>query len=107
MEIVLQNHRAHVSDGMRRKVEVMVTRTALRFRGSVKAIVRFEQDGPMRRVEVELHTSRKAPHIAVGEGRFFGPASAQALLRLAAQLRRDKAARKARTHRPPSARGRR
>jgi ribosome-associated translation inhibitor RaiA len=89
---------------MRRKVEVMVARAALRFRGTVKAEVRFEEDGRVRRVEVVLHTSHHEPLIAIGEGRFFGPASAQALARLGVQLRRGKSTRKARTRRPDARR---
>jgi ribosome-associated translation inhibitor RaiA len=102
VEIVLYNHRANVSEPMRRKVELMVARAALRFRGTVKVEVRFEEDGRVRRVEVVLHSSRHEPLIAIGEGRFFGPASAQALARLGVQLRRGKSTRKARTRRPGS-----
>ena len=106
MEIELHNHRANVSEPMRRKVELMVERAALRFRGIVKAVVRFEEDGRVRRVEVVIHTSRHEPMVAVGEGRFFGPAAVQALARLGVQLRRGKSTRTARTRRPDSRRRR-
>ncbi|MFI5310969.1 MAG: HPF/RaiA family ribosome-associated protein [Gemmatimonadales bacterium] len=103
---MLHNHRAEVSDAIRRKVELMVARAALRFRGAMKAVVRFEEDGRVRRVEVVLHLSRREPVVALGEGRFFGPASAQALARLGEQLRHGKSRRKARTRRPaPRKRG--
>jgi ribosome-associated translation inhibitor RaiA len=100
VEIVLHNHRANVSEPMRRKVELMVARAALRFRGTVKVEVRFEEDGRVRRVEVVLHSSRREPLVAIGEGRYFGPASAQALARLGVQLRQGKSRRKASTRRP-------
>lgn len=106
MEIVLHNHRADVSEPMRRKVELMVARAALRFRGVVKAVVRFEEDGRVRRVEVVLHSSRHEPLVATGEGRFFGPAAVQALARLGVQLRGGKSRRKARTRLPDPRRSR-
>lgn len=90
MEIVLKLNAAHVSDAMQRKVERMVTEAAARSPRAVDAIVRFDEDRRVRRVEVVLHAPRHAPLVAKAEGRFFGPAVAQALTRLRAQLAKEK-----------------
>ena len=90
MEIVTKINGADVSDAMRRKVERMVAKAAARLPRSVDAVVRFDEDRRVRRVEVVLHAPRHAPLVAKAEGEYFGPAVAQALARLAAQVAREK-----------------
>ncbi|MFI5310591.1 MAG: hypothetical protein ACHQQ3_05125 [Gemmatimonadales bacterium] len=107
MDIVLHNHRASISDAMGRKVVRMVERAAARFPGSIRAVVRFGKDGSVCRVEVVLHSSRHAALVAVGEARYFGPASMQALARLGAQMRSGKRLRKARARRSAARDGQR
>jgi ribosome-associated translation inhibitor RaiA len=53
----------------------------------VSAVVRFEEDGRIRRVEVEVQ-GRGRMLVAEGTGRYFGPALSAALAHLATQLRR-------------------
>jgi ribosome-associated translation inhibitor RaiA len=72
---------------MRRRVEAAVTRTAARLRRTVDAILRFEQDGPVKRVEIVLHAARQRNLVARGEGRYFGSAFTAANDRLVAQIR--------------------
>jgi ribosome-associated translation inhibitor RaiA len=97
VEILFQSHHAVVSDRMRERARRAIERLAARMRRAVDAVVRFEQDGIMRRVEIVLRTPRQRSLIARGEGRFFGPALSDAVDHLEVQARQLKSARKART----------
>lgn len=96
MEIIFQAHNAVISDNMRRRAERTVRKLSRRIARAVDAIVRFEQDGPVRRVEVMLHASGKRPLVAEGVGRNYGPALGEAIDRMESQLRRVKRTPKAR-----------
>ena len=74
MEILFQSHHAQVSDRMRERARIAVMRLAARLSRAVKAVVRFEEDGPTRRVEIVLHAPRRRAMVAEGSARFFGPA---------------------------------
>lgn len=86
MEIIFHTHHANISDAMRRRVEAAVRRRAARLNRTVDAILRFEQDGPVKRVEIVLHAPRQRDLVARGEGRFFGSAAAIAMDRLDVQI---------------------
>lgn len=86
MEIIFHTHHANISEPMRRRVETAVMRTAARLKRTVDAILRFEQDGPVKRVEIVLHAPRQRKLVARGEGRYFGPAFSAANDRLIAQI---------------------
>lgn len=86
MEIIFHAHRATVSEWMRARASRGVRKLSVRLTRAVDAVIRFEQDGPVRRVEILLHAPRQRDLIATGEARFFGPALAAALGRLQAQL---------------------
>lgn len=94
MEIIFHTHHAAVSDHMRRRTEAAVRRAALRLARAVDAIIRFEQDGPVKRVEIVLHSPRQRDLVARGEGKFFGPAFAGAMEKLTNQIRRMRASRR-------------
>ena len=94
MEIIFHTHHATISDRMRRRAEATVRRTALRLARAVDAIIRFEQDGPVKRVEIALHAPRQRELVARGEGKFFGPAFAEAMEKLTNQIRRMRAAKR-------------
>lgn len=98
MEIVFFTHHAAISDRMRRRAEQSLRKAARRARRPVDAVIRFEQDGPSRRVELVLHTANGRRYIARSEGRYFGPALSDASRRLTMQLDHGK--------RTPKARGR-
>ena len=87
MEIIFHAHHATISDSMRRRAEAGVRRIGRRTGRAVDAIIRFEQDGPVKRVEIVLHAQPKRDVIARGESRFFGLALTASLDRLAAQVR--------------------
>lgn len=86
MEIIFHSHHAAVSDRMRERAVRAVEKLAQRLTRAVDGIVRFEADGPMRRVEISLRAPRQKFFVAAGEGKFFGPALALAVERLQAQL---------------------
>lgn len=94
MEIIFHAHHANISDRMRRRAEAAVKRAAIRLARAVDAIIRFEQDGPVKRVEILLHAPRQRDLIARGEGRYFGPAFAAAMDRLIVQIQALRATRR-------------
>jgi ribosome-associated translation inhibitor RaiA len=75
---------------MRERARVAVTRLGARLARAVNAVVRFEEDGPTRRVEIVLHAPKRRAMVAEGTARFFGPALAFAIDRLEAQARQVK-----------------
>ena len=86
MDIIFHSHHAAVSDHMRRRAKRLVERAALRIPRIVEAIVRFEEDGPMRRVTVTLRAPKHHDIMGGAEGRYFGPALASAIARVLAQV---------------------
>ena len=94
MDIIFHAHHAIVSDRMRRRSEAAVRRAGLRLGKTVDAIIRFEQDGPVKRVEILVHAPRQRDLVARGQARYFGPAFAAAMQRLLAQIRPLRASRR-------------
>jgi ribosome-associated translation inhibitor RaiA len=87
VEIIFHAHHAVISDSMRRRAEAGARRAGRRAGRAVDAVIRFEQDGPVKRVEIVLHASSKRDIVARGESRFYGLALTAALDRLNAQIR--------------------
>ncbi len=79
MQIIFHSHHASVSDRLRLRAEQGVRKLASRLGGAVDAVIRFEGDGPARRVEIVMRASRHRRLIAGGEARYLGPALAQAI----------------------------
>ncbi|HEX2724065.1 MAG TPA: HPF/RaiA family ribosome-associated protein [Gemmatimonadaceae bacterium] len=102
MEIIFHTHHAVVSERMRKRAEAAVRRTALRLSRAVDAIIRFEQDGPVKRVEIVLHSPRQRDLVARGEGKFFGPAFADAMEKLTNQVRRLRSSKRTARRAPAS-----
>ena len=98
MEILFQSHHAEVSERIRERARTAVTRLGARLTRVVNAVVRFESDGPTRRVEIVLRAPKHRAVVAEGSARFFGPALTYAIDRLDAQTRQVK--------RTPKTRGR-
>ena len=88
MEIIFHAHNAPIPDRLRKRAELALQRIGRRLTRAVDAIVRFEQDGPVKRVEIVLHASRQRRIVALGEGKFYGPALTIAIERLGAQVRK-------------------
>ena len=96
MEIVFHNHDAPISDRMRRRAEVLIEKVARRAQRPVDGVVRFQQDGTVRRVELVLHTASGRRYVANAEARYFGNALMDAARRLTMQLDHTKRTPKAR-----------
>ena len=108
MEIIFHSHHAAVSPRMQQRAEQGIRKVVARLGRAVDAVVRFEEDGPTRRVEVVLHVARGRRLVAHGEGRHFGPALATALDRLGARIGHVRRSRKsAARQRGPGASARR
>lgn len=88
MEIILHAHHADVPANLQRDAIEAVKVIAARLRRVVDAIVRFESDGPERRVEIVLRAPRRREVVAQGFDRQFEPALALALTRLQSQVGR-------------------
>lgn len=87
MEIIFHAHNATIPDVLRDRAERTVRKVAKRLQRAVDAVVRFEQDGPTRRVEIVLHAPRVRQLVAEGNSpRSTAAALKDALLRLQAQI---------------------
>jgi len=96
MEIVFHNHDALISDRMRRRAEQLIRKAARRAQRPVDGIIRFQQDGRVRRVELVLHTASGRRFVANAEGRYFGTALTDAARRITMQLDHSRRTPKAR-----------
>ncbi len=94
MEIIFHEHHANISERMRKRAEAAVRRAAMRLSRAVDAIIRFEQDGRVKRVEIVLHAPRQRKLIARGEGSYYGPALTTAVDKLLNQIRTVRAERR-------------
>jgi ribosome-associated translation inhibitor RaiA len=108
MQIIFHSHHASVSDRLRLRAEQGVRKLATRLGGTVDAVIRFEDDGPTRRVEIVMRASRHRRLVAGGEGRYLGPALSEAIEGLRDQVDRarrirSKAARRRAALRAPHA----
>lgn len=101
MDVIFHSHNAVISERLRSRAETVIHKLETRSARAVRAVVRFEQDGPTRRVEIVMHASRRRPLISNGYARTYGPALSEAIHNLEAQLARSKRARKARTRSGP------
>jgi ribosome-associated translation inhibitor RaiA len=86
VEIIFHAHHAKISDSMRRRAEAGIRRIGRRIGRAVDAVIRFEQDGPVKRVDIVLHAPPKRDIVARGESRFYGIALTAALGKLTAQV---------------------
>jgi hypothetical protein len=97
MELVMHSHNVAVSDVVRERAERLVRRLAPRIGRVVDATVRFADDGPLRRVEIEIHGAGGRRVVAAGTGRYFGPALARAGAGVRAQFEHRKRTRRERS----------
>ncbi len=99
MEIVFHTHHAPASENMRRRAELALRKAARKAPRAVDAVIRFEQDGPTRSVELVLHIATGRRYVARAEARYFGTALAEASRRLGVQLDHTKRTPRARARR--------
>jgi ribosome-associated translation inhibitor RaiA len=103
VEIIFHGHHAQVSERVRRRAELAATAVAARLKRAVDAIIRFESDGPMRRVEIVLRAPRHKMIVARGEGRYYGAALSAAINRLQKGVRKTKAKKRVAANRAQAA----
>ncbi len=96
MEIVFQYHDAPVSDNMRRRAEQVLRKVARRANRVVDGVIRFQQDGAARRVELTMHAANGRRYVASADARYFGSALSDAARKLAMQVDHTKRTPKAR-----------
>ena len=94
MEIIFHAHHADISPRLQQRADASLRKIVARLGRAVDAVVRVEEDGPTRRVELVLHAPRGRRLVASGEARYFGPALTVALGKLGAQISRAKPARR-------------
>lgn len=90
MDVVFHAHHAVISERMRLRAERGLRKLEQRLRRPRMATVRFEQDGPTRRVEITLQVPRRKDLVSEGRGRTYGPALTEALEKLRRQVNRRK-----------------
>lgn len=99
MEILWRSHNARVTEVVRDKAELAITKLARRLRRAVDAHVVFEHDGPTRRVEIVLHAPRHRRLVAEGRARQYAVALDRAIEHLASQTNHAKRPAKERARR--------
>ena len=88
MQIIFHSHHATIPERLRLRAEQGVRKLAARLGGTIDAVIRFEGDGPTRRVEIVMHASRHRRLIAEGKARYLRPALAEAMEALRDQVDR-------------------
>ena len=86
MEITFHGHHSPMSPRLQRRAREGVAKLAKRLGHPVDATIRFEEDGPTRRVEIMLHAPRRKAIVAEAGGRYTGSALTEALERLRTQI---------------------
>lgn len=86
MDIVFHLHHATISDRLRARAAQGLRKLADRCPGAVGGAIRFEHDGSMRLVEVALNAPGRKQLFAKSQGRYWGPAIADALKQLEHQV---------------------
>ncbi len=86
MEIIFHAHNAIIPEPLKGRAERAVLKFGRRLQRAVDAVVRFELDGPTRRVEIVLHAPKQRNLVAEGRSRSYAAALTDALSRLQAQI---------------------
>ena len=86
MEIIFHAHNAIIPEPLKGRAERAVLKFGRRLQRAVDAVVRFEVDGPTRRVEIVLHAPKHRNLVAEGRSRSYAAALTDALSRLRAQI---------------------
>jgi ribosome-associated translation inhibitor RaiA len=90
VEIILHAHHAEVSQALRARAERALAKIATRLKRAVAAVIRFEADSGVMRVELVLQSPRRRDLVAEGLGKDFGPALTKAVSKLDAQVRAER-----------------
>jgi ribosome-associated translation inhibitor RaiA len=90
VDITVQAHHVEVSGFLRTRAERLMRHLASLVHRPVDAIVRFEQDGNARKVEIVLHAPKRRALVGAARHRSAGSALGEAARRVEAQILRHK-----------------
>ena len=90
MEIVFSHRGIALTDSMLRKAERAILKAAKRVPRATAAIVRLDQHGPERRVEIVFTAPPGKRFVASTAGRYWGPAMDTALVKLVRQASKER-----------------
>lgn len=90
MELVFSHRGVALTQSMLKKAEKAVLKAAERLPRLTGATVRFDADGPERRVEIVVTAPRGTRLVAAAAGRYWGPALNAALIKLVRQASKER-----------------
>jgi hypothetical protein len=90
VEMVFSHRGIALTKSMLKKAERAVLKAAERIPRATAAIVRFDADGPERRVEIVFTAPRGTRLVAAAVGRYGGTARNAALLKLVRQASKER-----------------
>lgn len=90
MELNFSHRGIDLTQSMLKKAERAVRKAAERIPRATGATVRFDADGPERRVEIVFTAPRGTRLVATATGRYWGPALNAALLKLVRQASKER-----------------
>ncbi len=90
MHMVFSHRGIALTQSMLKKAERAVLTAAERIPRATGAVVRFEEDGPERRVEIVFTAPRGTRVVASAAGRYWGPALNAALTKLVRQASKER-----------------
>lgn len=90
MELVFSHRGIALTKSMLKKAEKAVLTAAERLPRATGANVRFDEDGPERRVEIVVTAPRGVRLVAAAAGRYWGPALKAALTKLVRQASKER-----------------
>lgn len=90
MEMVFSHRGISLTQSMLKRAEQAVLKAAKRIPRATGAIVRFDEDGPERRVEIVFTAPRGTRLVAAAVGRYWGPALNAALGKLVRQASKER-----------------
>jgi ribosome-associated translation inhibitor RaiA len=90
VEIVFSHRGIALTESMLKKAELAILKAAERVPRATGAVVRFEEDGPERRVEIVFTAPQGVRLVASTSGRFWGPALDDAVNKLVRQASRER-----------------
>jgi len=90
VEIVFSHRGIALTESMLKKAERAILKAAERVPRATAAIVRFDEHGPERRVEIVFPAPQGLRLVASTAGRFWGPALDAALAKLVRQASKER-----------------
>ena len=90
MQLVFKHSGLELTQSMLKKAERAVLKAAERIPRATGATVRFDDDGPERRVEIVFTAPRGTRLVATAAGRYWGPALNAALAKLVRQASKER-----------------